>query len=134
MIPLPHLALDLDAPTGGWLAALRAKGVEVVAVDIDRPSISRADAAALFAERREPEQRRREFDERRFAELEEQRLARLRGGVPADQVPDGVHPAAAMLQAAKDAAPRRRTPLEEALDNDGSPTYHAIRRDQADES
>jgi hypothetical protein len=67
--------------------------------------------------------------------LEEQRLARLRGGVPADQVPDGVRrPAAAMLHAAKDAAPRRRRRLEEALDNDGSLTYHAIRRDQAEES
>jgi hypothetical protein len=49
--------------------------------------------------------------------LEEQRLARLRGGVPADQVPDGVRrPAAAMLHAAKDAAPRRRRRLDEALE------------------
>ncbi len=33
------------------------------------------------------------------------------GGVPADRVPEGVHPATAMLQAAKGAAPRRRTPF-----------------------
>jgi hypothetical protein len=31
--------------------------------------------------------------------------AQLRGGVPADQIPEGMHPAAAMLQAGKDAAP-----------------------------
>jgi hypothetical protein len=31
-----------------------------------------------------------------------------------------------MLQAAKDAEPRRRTPLEEALDNDGALTYHSL--------
>jgi hypothetical protein len=58
--------------------------------------------------------------ERPAAELEEQRRARLRGGVPADRIPEGVLPAVAMLQAAKDAAPRRLTPLEEALANDGS--------------
>jgi hypothetical protein len=32
-----------------------------------------------------------------------------------------------MLQAAKDAAPRRRSSLEEALANDGSLMYHPIR-------
>ena len=52
-------------------------------------------------------------------------LASSVGGVPADQIPDGVLPATAMLLAAKDAAPRRRTPLQEALDNDGSLTYHS---------
>jgi hypothetical protein len=45
--------------------------------------------------------------------------------VPADQIPDGVLPATAMLLAAKDAASRRRTPLQEALDNAGSLTYHS---------
>ena len=42
---------------------------------------------------------------------------RPRGGIPDGLIPDGVSPAAAMLQAAKDAEPRRRSVLEEALDN-----------------
>jgi hypothetical protein len=50
-----------------------------------------------------------------------------RGGVPADRVPDGVSPAAAMLQATRDAEPRRRSVLEEALANETDLTYHPFR-------
>jgi hypothetical protein len=62
------------------------------------------------------------------AELEELRRAQLRGGVSADMVPAGVLPATAMLQAVRDAQPRRRTPLEEALGGGGL-VYHPIERD-----
>jgi hypothetical protein len=75
----------------------------------------------------EAEARQRAAAERHAAEHDEQRRAQLRGGVPADRIPDGVLPVMAMLQAAKDSAPRRRTPLEEALDNNGLLTYHRVR-------
>jgi uncharacterized membrane protein YqiK len=103
----------------------------VVLDDIGRRCVTRETARALFAERAETERRQREAQERREAELAEQSANyRPRGGVPADRVPDGVSPAAAMLQAAKDAEPRRRSMLEEALANlDGAIVYHPVDRE-----
>ena len=69
--------------------------------DLGRPSISRDDARHLISERREAEGRHREVAERQAVELERQRVAGLRGGVSAAEVPDGLHPAAAMLAAAQ---------------------------------
>ena len=109
----------------------RELGDEVVTDDIGRRCVPRVVARRLFAERAEVERRRQEARERHEAKTAELAAKnRPRGGVPADRTPDGVFPAAAMLQAAKDAAPRRRTPLEEALDNDGSLTYHPIRDEE----
>jgi hypothetical protein len=47
--------------------------------------------------------------------------------VPANRFPEGVLPVQAMLEAARAAAPKRRTPLQEALDNETDLTYHPIR-------
>ena len=93
--------------------------------------MTRETARALFAERAEAERRQREAHERREAELHEQAANnRPRGGVPADRVPDGVSPAAAMLQTALDAEPRRRSVLEEALANRGDAiVYHPVDRE-----
>jgi hypothetical protein len=100
---------------------------EVVLDDLGRRCVSREVARRLFAERAEAERRQREAHERREAELAEQAANnRPRGGIPADRIPDGVSPAAAMLQAARGAEPRRRTPLEEAFDNDGALTFHSL--------
>ena len=41
-------------------------------------------------------------------------------------LPDGITPAAAMLQAVKDADPRRRSVLEHALANDDAFQFHPI--------
>jgi hypothetical protein len=53
-------------------------------------------------------------------------------GIPADRIPDGVSPATAMLAAAKDAQPRRKSVLEHALDNSGefSSRFRRCSRDQ----
>jgi hypothetical protein len=100
----------------------------VVLDDIGRRCVTRETARALFAERAEAERRQREAQERREAELHEQAANNLpRGGVPADRIPDGVSPASAMLQAARDAELRRRSVLEEALDNETDLTYHPVR-------
>jgi hypothetical protein len=45
-------------------------------------------------------------------------VARARG-IPADLVPEGVHPATAMLASAQAEEPRRRSPLEDALSGGG---------------
>ena len=81
-------------------------------------------------ERGESEARQCAAAERQAAEHAEQWRAQRRRGVPADRIRDGVLPALAMLEAARDAAPRRRTVLQEALDNDGSLTYHRIRDEE----
>jgi hypothetical protein len=89
--------------------------------------VTRETARALFAERAEAGRRQREAHERREAELHEQAANnRPRGGVPADRIPTAFRLRAAMLQAALDAEPRRRSPLEEALDNDGALTFHSL--------
>src|SRR5215208_1136506 len=78
LIPLSHLELDLDPPSGaGWPAYLAAKGVELLSDDVGRAAVSRVDARRLFTERREAEARGRELTERREVELEAQRLASL---------------------------------------------------------
>jgi hypothetical protein len=100
---------------------------EVVLDDLGRRCVSREVARRLLTERAESEARQRAAAERQATEHAEQWRAQRRGGMPADQIPDGVLPAVAMLQAAKDAAPKRRTVLQEALDNEGSLTYHRIR-------
>ena len=100
---------------------------EVILDDVGSRCVTRSTARRLFTERAEAEQRQREARERRDAETGELAANRPRGGIPADQIPEGVHPATAMLQAAKnDAEPKRRSVLEEALDNDASLTYHPI--------
>ena len=99
----------------------------VVVDDLGRQCVTHDSARALFAERAEAERRQREAQQRREAGLAEQAANnRPRGGVPADRIPDGVLPAAAMLQAARDAEPRRRSGLEEALDNETDLTYHPL--------
>jgi hypothetical protein len=100
---------------------------EVVLDDLGRRCVSRAAARRLFAERAEVERRRREAQQRHEAELAEQAANnRPRGGVPVPEGFEGVSAAAAMLQAAQDARPRRRTPLEEAFANDGALTFHSL--------
>jgi hypothetical protein len=77
-------------------------------------------AGRLFVEREESERRRREVQQRNEAQSAAQAALNPVGkGIPAGSIPDGVAPAAAMLQAAKDAGPRRQSVLEHALANTG---------------
>jgi hypothetical protein len=121
LVPLSVLELDLAAPSvGGWTAYLAGRGIAVVLDDIGRSAVTRADARRLITERRESAARQHEAAERQAIELDQRWRAQLPGGVPASLIPEGVRPAAAMLQAAHDARPRRLTPLQEALSNSGS--------------
>ena len=107
--------------------ALQLDGV-VVLDDLGRRCVSREAARRLFSERAEVERRQREAQQRHEEELAGQAAAnRPRGGVPVPEGFEGVSAAALMLQAAQDAKPRRRTPLEEALANETDVTYHPIR-------
>jgi hypothetical protein len=134
-VPLSHLELDLPAPVEGWAVFLAGRGVEVTLDDIGRMSVSRGDARQLLTEQREAEVQRREKAaelERQAVERDQQRRAQLWGGIPADLIPGGVAPAAAMLQAAVDSRPRRRSVLEDALAGEGA-TFHPIRHDPDEE-
>jgi hypothetical protein len=129
LVPLSVLALDLDVPATGWRAYLASRGVEVVTDDLTRPAIARSDARRLFDEHREMEVRRREVMERIEAAAEEKDRvfrAQLWQGVPADLMPPGVAPAAVMLQASRDAQPKRMSPLQEALSNSSELVYHSL--------
>jgi hypothetical protein len=54
-----------------------------------------------------------ERQEQRFIEQDRQWREQVYKGVPEYQIPFGVHPATAMLQAAKDASPRRRSLVDD---------------------
>jgi hypothetical protein len=108
--------------------ATRLNG-DVVRDDPGRRCVTRETARRLFDERNQAERRQREAQERRDAEFAEEAAAnRPWAGIPAEWIPDGVAPASAMLQAAKDAQPRRRSVLEHALANDGAIEYMGLGR------
>jgi hypothetical protein len=110
VIPLSHLELDLVAPVEGWTVFLAARGVEVTLDDIGRMSIARVDARRLLTEKREREAeqaRRRKLAEAQAVADDQIRRAQIWQGVPADHMPPGVAPAAVMMQASRDAQPKR---------------------------
>jgi hypothetical protein len=130
-IPLTLFELDCPAPPAGWTAKLARRGVAIVLDDIGRPSIPRAAARDLLAERRENEARKarhREEVERRAIEAERAFRAQLLRGIPADAVPEGMT-AAQLMMAADPMGQRskRETVLEHALQHrDGAIVYHPI--------
>jgi hypothetical protein len=127
-IPLSHLALDIDGPTVGWTAYLTGRGIEVLTDDIGRPAIARADARQLLDEQRENEARRQEVvrrQEQQFIEADQRRRSQLWGGLHWTEIPPGVSAAEMWAQAEKDARPRRRSVLEDALSNSGT-TLHSL--------
>jgi hypothetical protein len=69
---------------------LAAHGAEIVADDIDGPSVSRVDARMLLLKRRADEVCRREV----VARLEQERA-----GLPVDRIPAGMSATEAMLLA-----------------------------------
>lgn len=119
LIPLSVLELDLPAPTIGWAAGLAERGIAVVIDDIGRLAVSRADARALFEEKRAAEVRQREAmerNERAAIEADRQWRAQLHPGVPWHRMPDpGLLPVLAMTAAAAAERPRRTSVLQDAL-------------------
>jgi hypothetical protein len=57
LIPLSHLALDVDEPIEGWESFFVERGIEIVTDDVGRRSVSREVLAELLAEQREHEAR-----------------------------------------------------------------------------
>ena len=128
VIALSVLALDLPQPPEGWAAYLGRRGVAIVPDSLGRDAIGHDAARRLLDERRADELRR----VRRLAVAEaeavaddERRRALIWKGVSATALPEGVSASSVMLQAAKDAEPKRTTPLEHALSNSGGMEYHA---------
>jgi hypothetical protein len=131
-VPVSVLALDLPAPAIGWPTFLAGRGIEIVIDDVGRDSISRADARMLLDERREDEIRRRQIAERQeqqAVEADRVRRASIWSGLPAIAIPEGVSAASAMFAADREARPRRQSPLQHALSNDGGIVFHPIRGD-----
>jgi hypothetical protein len=83
-IPLSVLALDLEAPVGGWHHYLSECGVEIINDDLGRRSVRRADAARLLREQTAARQRARELaqrNEQQAIEADRQWRAALPKGV-----------------------------------------------------
>jgi hypothetical protein len=123
-IPLSVLALDLpEPPAGGWAAYLTGRGITVLTDDIGRPAITRADARQLLDEHRENEARKREMaarQEREAVERDRAFRAALPTGLHWTDIPAGVSAQQLWAAAEKDARPRRRSVLEDALSNEGT--------------
>jgi hypothetical protein len=130
-VPLSHLSLDIPAePPLGWRAELDLRGVAVIEDDLGRPALSRADARALFTERREQEEeaaRRREAIEQRAIAADAAFRAALPRGVPAGAIPTGVTAAELlMLSDPEHAKSQRESVLQHALAHRGGAVYHPL--------
>jgi hypothetical protein len=134
-VPLSVLALDLAEPAEGWPMFLGARAITIIPDDLGRDCVSRQAARRLLDEQREQVLRQaalRRLAEQEAVEADERRRAQIWKGVPASAVPDGVHPATAMLQAAKDSRPKRTSVLEESLSGGGL-VFHPLRESAEDE-
>jgi hypothetical protein len=129
-VPLSVLSLDLSEPPEGWAVFLAARDIEVTLDDIGRMSVARVDARRLLTEKREREAeqaRRRKLAEARAVADDQLRRVQIWGGAPAV---DGVSAAALMLQANRDAQPKRQSVLQHALANTGEPVFHPITQNE----
>jgi hypothetical protein len=134
-VPLSVLALDLAEPAEGWPNFLGRRAIKIIPDDLRRDCVSRGDALRLLDEKRESDLRQaalRRMAEQQAVEDDARRRAQIWQGVRASALPPGAAPAAVMLQAAKDAAPKRRTVLQDALDG-GESVYHPIHQQAEDE-
>jgi hypothetical protein len=128
-VPLSVLELDLPTPVEGWTVFLAARGIEVTLDHIGRMAVARDDARRLLTEKREREAelaRRRKLADAEAVAADQLRRAQIWQGVSADALPPGVSAASVMLQASRDAQPKRTSVLQEALANSGTLTYHPL--------
>jgi hypothetical protein len=135
-VPLLELAMYLAEPAEGWANFLGRRAIAIVPDDLGRDSITRGDARRLLDEQREQVLRQaalRRVAEQEAVEADQACRAQIWQGVPAHHLPPGAAPAAVMLAAARDAVPKRVTPLQEALGGGGA-VYHPIHQPAEDES
>jgi hypothetical protein len=128
-VPLSVLSLDHPEPAGGWNVYLHERNIPVGEDDLGRPAIARVDARQLFAEQRNAEAERARHlaaAERAAIEQDRVRFAQIWKGVAATELPVGVGAGDAMLAAARQAQPKRQSPLEAALSNSPEMAYHAF--------
>ena len=130
LIPLSHLQLDLPEPAEGWPNYLGRRGIAFVPDRLGRDAVTFGDAKRLLDEARAEQLRQRRVRAQQEAEAVEASRrfhASLPPGLPAGAIPDGVTYGDLVRQAAKDARPRRRSPLEESLSG-STLTYHELPR------
>ena len=136
LVPISQLELDLPAPVTGWLVELDRRHVVVLRDDIGRDSITRADARELIHEHRENEARKirmqQQIDRQAIAADQEWR-ASLNPGIPWYNIGRDISPAAALLEAQRDAeyAGRPRSAQTELLEAElggkgGTMVYHSL--------
>jgi hypothetical protein len=122
LIPLSHLALDLEPPPAGWPDFLGRRAIAFVPDDLGRDCVRRQDARRLLDEQREAGLRRaklRAMQEAEAVENDQRFRAELYSGQPWWLSPPGVTAAQAWTQADRDAQPKRVTPTQEWLDQIG---------------
>jgi hypothetical protein len=134
VIPLSVLQLDLGEPSTGWASHLADRDIEIVLDDLGRASVARSDARQLFDERREAEAHAREVaarQEREAVERDRAFRAALPTGLHWTDIPVGATAADLWAANEKDARPKRRTVLQDALEAGGGLVFHPIRDEEA---
>jgi hypothetical protein len=138
LVPLSHLALDLDVPPIGWAAYLNNIGVEIVTDDLGREAIHRHDARRLIAEHRDDEVRKAEVRaaaEKRAIEDDQAFRRGLGVGVPTSVIPaDSTYAQAALASQLNelDYRPKRTSLMEEVFSNSKEMVIHPLERDEVD--
>ena len=135
LIPLSVLALDLPVPSEGWANYLGRRAIAFVPDDLGRDCVRRQDARRLLDERRADELWRRAVarqQEQEAVEADRVRFASIWKGVAADALPVGVSAGDAMLEAARQSRPKRRSLLEDAFA--GETVFHALPANPDEES
>jgi hypothetical protein len=126
-VPLSVLALDLVDVPSGWTVWLAERGIAVVFDDIGRPSVAREDARKLLEQQRQAEIRRQDHAHRQeAAAVEKDRAFRasLPKGIHWSDIPPGMTMGEYLAANDPDRQRgRRRTPLQDALSNDGMTFY-----------
>jgi hypothetical protein len=129
-VPLGELERDLSGvPAEGWPAWLGRRGVAIIPDDLGRDSVSRGDARRLLDERRADQLRKQAVlkqQEQQAIAADMERRSQLWQGLSAEFMPPDVLPAAAMLQASRDAQPKRRSMVEDLLGRHDEMVFHPI--------
>ena len=130
LIPLSHLALDLEPPPEGWSMFLARRGIQVVPDVLGRDAIGMDAARRLLDEQRENVLRRAallKVAEQAAVEQDQARRAQLGQGISAAALNGMSYAEAAQQAEAASAGWRpRASVLEDALGNGGM-VFHPIR-------
>ena len=132
--PVPLVILELSlggVPDGGWSDYLGRRGMPMIPDSLGRDSVSHSHARQILDEARETELRRQKVAAVVQEQVDEQHraeAAKVWKGISALDVPVGMTLGEMFFATEHGSRPRRKNPVEAALDGDGA-VYYPIERE-----